>query len=512
MTVPSSTATPEFSAPSAPWRRMGPALPVLALGIAAILALFNQEVAAAVRVWDSSTAYGHCYFVVPIALYLAWDRRAATAGVPIRPFPWAALGAIPVGLVWLAAERLGIMEGQQFAVLGFIELLFLAVLGWRMVRVMLVPLLYLAFLVPSGAFLTPQLQDFTAHFITGGLSLLGIPYTSDGYTIDIPAGTFYVAEACAGLRFLIASVAFGTLYACLIYRSPLKRIAFIAVSIVIPIIANGLRGLGIVVLGHIIGSAEAAAADHLIYGWVFFSVVILLLILAGLPFREDTLPRPAPAALPEPAPPASLAVTATAAVLLLITAAGPAVANRLDRLAMATVLTTNVPSFLTDAGCLPAPPVTPQPWTRAWGFVCTRFRLPVVVQMFPPRSNPQVVLTAQRQVTGEFDAEDATVSTLPGPDGVIWRLVNTNNPDRVVATATWVNGRAFTGGLGMRLELARNSVLGSAYAPVLVTIGMPAGQILTPASRREARAIIGAFLDAEPDWPARFARFSATWQ
>ena len=58
----------------------------------------------------------------------------------------------------------------------------------------------------------------------------------DGYTIEIPEGTFYVAEACAGLRFLIASIAFGCLYALLMYRSPVRRTAFIVISIVVPII------------------------------------------------------------------------------------------------------------------------------------------------------------------------------------------------------------------------------------------------------------------------------------
>ena len=65
---------------------------------------------------------------------------------------------------------------------------------------------------------------------------------------------------------------------------------FIAASIVVPIIANGLRALGIVALGHVLGSAQAAATDHVLYGWMFFSLVILLLIALGLPFREDIGP------------------------------------------------------------------------------------------------------------------------------------------------------------------------------------------------------------------------------
>ena len=136
------------------------------------------------------------------------------------------------------------MEGRQLIAMGFVQALFLGVLGRRLCRAMAAPLLYLFFLVPFGAFLTPVLQTFTSHFIARGLDLLGIPNYSDANIIEIPEGTFYVAEACAGLRFLIASIAFGVLYALLIYRSPGRRIAFIAVSLVVPVIANGFRALG----------------------------------------------------------------------------------------------------------------------------------------------------------------------------------------------------------------------------------------------------------------------------
>src|SRR5215218_3359752 len=123
--------------------------------------------------------------------------------------------------------------------------------------------------------MVPWMQDITAAFVGHGLALLRVPAYVDGYTIEIPEGTFYVAEACAGLRFLIASIAFGVLYALLMYRSPVRRGVFILVSIVVPVIANGFRALGIVVLGHVLGSAEAAAADHVLYGWIFFSLVVV---------------------------------------------------------------------------------------------------------------------------------------------------------------------------------------------------------------------------------------------
>ena len=171
----------------------------------------------------------------------------------------------------------------------FAELLFFTMLGPRLWWRLAGPLLYLYFLVPFGAFLTPKLQDITTVFVTHGLRILHIPAYITGYTIEIPEGTFLIAEACAGLRFLIAAVAFGCLYALTMYRSPVRRAIFIGISIVVPIIANGFRALGIILLGHVLGSAQAAETDHVLYGWVFFSAVILILIVLGLRFREDTM-------------------------------------------------------------------------------------------------------------------------------------------------------------------------------------------------------------------------------
>jgi exosortase len=158
---------------------------VLLLGLGVLALLFHAEIAAAISVWLGSTAYNHWFVVLPLAAFLAWERRGRLAGMPVQPAPWAALAALPLTAVWLAAERLGIMEGRQLAAIGMLELLFLAVLGWRMWRAMAAPLLYFVFLVPFGEFLVPALQRFTWRFAVAGLDLLGIPNFASGDTIEI---------------------------------------------------------------------------------------------------------------------------------------------------------------------------------------------------------------------------------------------------------------------------------------------------------------------------------------
>jgi len=274
----------------------------LALTVGALLFIvaFRTEAMRAVGVWEDSTAYNHCFLILPISAYLVWERWGPLLARAPNPTFWPVAAMLPLAVVWLFADRAGLMEGRQLAAMTLFQLFVVAVLGYSAWRVVAFAMLYLYFLVPTGAFITPTLQDFSARFAVDGVQLLGIPVFSDGLGIEVPGARFMVAEACAGLRFLIASVALGTLYSYMMYRSWGRRAGFIAVSIIVPIIANGFRVLGIVVLGYWLGSAQAATADHLIYGWVFFSIVSLLLIALGLPFRQPmaTLVLPPSAAEP----------------------------------------------------------------------------------------------------------------------------------------------------------------------------------------------------------------------
>lgn len=266
----------------------------IALGL-----IFSPAIVGAVRVWWTSTAYNHCVLIVPISLYMAWKCRDALRGMVPTPELRALALMVPLSAFWLLVAMLGILEIQQFAIVAMFQVLALAVLGGRVYRVLIGPMLFLFFLVPTGQILVPWLQDFAAHFAVAALRLSGIPVFGDGVMIEIPEGTFMVAEACAGLRFLVASVAFGVFFSWLIYRGIWRRLAFIALSIAVPIVANGLRCYGILLLAHLLGSAEAAVADHVIYGWGFFSAVTILLIFIGLSFAErnrfDEGTTPAPA-------------------------------------------------------------------------------------------------------------------------------------------------------------------------------------------------------------------------
>jgi exosortase A len=303
------------------------------IGVAALVfgIVFASDIRGAVRVWIDSTAYNHCFLILPLFGFLLWERRAVLAAVSPHPSFWPLVLTPVLSALWLIAAVLDIQEGRQLLVVAMFEIVLLVALGPRLFWLLLAPFLFLFFLVPSGAFLVPSLQKITADISVAGLHALAIPVFSDGFMIEIPEGTFEVAEACAGLRFLIASVVFGCFFAVLMYRSLVRRTVFIILSMAVPILANGLRALGIMLLAHLEGSAAAVEADHILYGWFFFTLVIIILIAIGMLFAQK-IDRRVPVASSgwSKSPTWRFAAAIPAATLLAL--AGPAYAARLDAL------------------------------------------------------------------------------------------------------------------------------------------------------------------------------------
>jgi EpsI family protein len=118
------------------------------------------------------------------------------------------------------------------------------------------------------------------------LGVAGIPAHIEGVFITTPSGAFEVAEACSGVKFLVAMLAYGALVANLCFRSWTRRILFMIAAIVIPIIANGIRAWGTIYVASLTDAAYATGFDHIVYGWIFFAIVIALLMAAGWRFFD----------------------------------------------------------------------------------------------------------------------------------------------------------------------------------------------------------------------------------
>ncbi len=296
-------------------------------------------------IWWHSETYAHGLVVLPLCAWLVWRSRVRLVGLAPQPVPWLALPLALGGGAWLLGHMVAVNALMHAALVTMVVVASVALLGWRLARVLAFPLLFLFFAVPVGDFLLPTLMHYTAEFTVAALRMSGVPVYQEGLHFVIPNGRWSVVEACSGVRYLIASLMVGTLYAYLNYRSLHRRLLFVLVAAIVPIFANWLRAYLIVMLGYLSDNRIAAGVDHLIYGWVFFGVVILLMFFIGARWREDL---DEPAALPGGAPAEPLDLRrlwATAALLGVVSAAFPLLAGRLDA---------DVAPFAVDVPALPA--------------------------------------------------------------------------------------------------------------------------------------------------------------
>jgi exosortase A len=267
---------------------------LIALALLAPFALYFGTVQSIVSIWNSSETFAHGYVILPISLWLIWRRRENFSLYPARPYAPALVLLAVLGAGWLAAQLGEVQVVSQYTFVAMFPVAALALLGPRLAGSLAFPLLFLLFAVPFGEIFVAPLIQFTADFTVAAVRATGIPVLRSGTRFELPTGSWSVVEACSGVRYLISSITLGCLYAYLTYRSMSRRILFIGLAVVVPVIANGLRAYMIVMIGHLSGMALATGVDHLIYGWLFFGLVMFIMFWIGSYWREDTdVPTPA---------------------------------------------------------------------------------------------------------------------------------------------------------------------------------------------------------------------------
>ncbi len=283
--------------PRARWAERVPAhwrLPLLRLAgaWAALIALFWADWRdMAGQAWDSST-YNHILLIPPIIAWLVSQRLGAVSR--LTPAGWWPGLVVFAGaaFLWMLGDFAGLSIARQLAVMVMLQGAFLALIGPRVATAMLFPLFYMLFLVPAGDELIPFLQTLTAKITMVLLGLSQVPATIDGVFITTPGGYFEVAEACSGVKFLIAMIAYGALVSNVCFRAWPRRAAFMALCVATPILANGVRAWGTIWIAGFRGIEFASSFDHIFYGWIFFAIVMGLVMLAGWKFFDRAIDDP----------------------------------------------------------------------------------------------------------------------------------------------------------------------------------------------------------------------------
>lgn len=274
---------PSALALSGAWRA---AIVRLSIAALALLVLFASDWAAMARQWWDISTYNHILLVPLILGWLVWQRRAELA--KLEPSAWwpGLILVATAAFVWLLGAFSGLDLARQAGVVALTAAMVPLLAGPQVTAGLLFPLFYMAFLIPCGEELVTVLQTVTAHITIALVHLSGIPAQVDGVFIKTPAGLFEVAEACSGVKFLVAMVAFGALMANVCFVGAGRRAGLMVACVIVPILANGVRAWGTIYAAQIFGLGAAAGFDHIVYGWFFFAVVIAIIVACAWRFFD----------------------------------------------------------------------------------------------------------------------------------------------------------------------------------------------------------------------------------
>ncbi|MDP2130525.1 MAG: exosortase A [Erythrobacter sp.] len=287
--MPPEPATLPASA-AARFDRMAPAwrTPLLSLAAAwiTLIAATAPSWGEMLHQWWNIDTYNHLLLVPFIVGWLVMLKAGELARITPQPFlPGLALIAAALAL-WWAGRAADINLIAHAGAVGALQAAVLTVLGLRTSALLALPLAMGAFLVPFGDEIIPPLQLITADITVALTRWSGVPANIEGIYINTPAGLFIVAEACSGVKFLIAMVTLGVLVAFTRFASWRRRAAFLVACIIVPILANGVRAWATVYVAQYVGAEAATGFDHIVYGWIFFAVIVAALLAGAWRFFE----------------------------------------------------------------------------------------------------------------------------------------------------------------------------------------------------------------------------------
>ena len=262
-------------------------LPYFVLSVILLLAMHWQTLSSMISTWWNIGTYTHGFVILPISVWIVWTLRNSISTMTPKPTIKGIMALLAISLIWLIANQVGLIGIQQFALISMIQLFVWTILGGAVYKKLIFPLLFLYLAVPFGDFLIKPMMEMTADFTVIVLRLTGIPVYRNGLFFMLPTGHWSVVAACSGVRYLIASLTVGILFAYFSYSSWHKRLLFTAASIVTPMIANSLRAYLIVLIGHFSNMELATGIDHFVYGWLFFGIVIVMMMWVGSKFQDQ---------------------------------------------------------------------------------------------------------------------------------------------------------------------------------------------------------------------------------
>lgn len=253
-----------------------------AMGLA-FYSLFNRLISYG---WDKAD-YTHGFFILPIAAFLIYQKRALIQPVDRVSLPSILFFALSLAVyVFAGINRFLFLETFSFCLI--VWGIFTIRYSFETLKALRFPLLYLLFLVPPPTLAIDAMTFPLKKISTAGsyflLKVFQIPVKSYGAILEVNQYQLFVADICSGFRSLTTLVALSALYAYSQKTTALKKWMLFLSVIPLGILSNILRITLTGAISHHIGHEYAEGFFH-----TFSGILLFLLTIGGLILVSETL-------------------------------------------------------------------------------------------------------------------------------------------------------------------------------------------------------------------------------
>jgi exosortase A len=256
---------------------------ICALNIPILITLWRHS-------FDDGT-YSHAFLIPFISLYLYYEL-AQSGKLRFRE----KLAVLPTILLLLSCYLLFITTNAQISIGYWSALLAVFITSvtmlYRFNWYIVFPAAFLIFIFPFWGVLVPLLQNISIAAVTYMMGFTGVPTYVEAEFVTIPAGVFEIAGGCSGLRYMIVSLAIGSLFIFLNIRDTKRAALFLSLTILGALLTNWIRITALILIGEYTNMESSLMEDHNTFGWYLYVPFMILLFYWGNKLSGSLLPEP----------------------------------------------------------------------------------------------------------------------------------------------------------------------------------------------------------------------------
>lgn len=235
-----------------------------------------------INAWMQSEDYSHAFLILPISMYLAWEKKEQLAQILVSPSWYGLLLVFCSSILFLFAFFAGITTLSSLALVLSIIGIVIGLTGWKITKVLLFPLLFLLLMIPIPSQIyyaaTTPLQLLVSQISVSLASLIDVPIYREGNVIHLPNRTLQVVAACSGMRSMIALSTLSLVYGYISLRSNSLRALLVLSALPVAILINIVRVMAMILAFYYYDYNLTDGSPHTYLGLFVFILAMLLIV------------------------------------------------------------------------------------------------------------------------------------------------------------------------------------------------------------------------------------------